>query len=267
MATIIDGTSGSDTLVAGSADTQLIGRTGSDSITGGVGNDTVNGNQGADVINGGAGDDVLKGDAAEDTIKGGTGDDYLMGGNGADSLNGGAGDDFLNGGAGNDVLSGGDGADVLYGGTGDDTISGGTGADILYGGAGNDWLDGGAGDDTYKFLGSFGNDTVKGTSFSDVDASVFSVSASQLWFSHAAGSTSLVVGVIGTSNQVTYTRWYENTLFQGDFVDVNGKSLDNSKVESLVSAMAAFTPPAAGQTSLPSAYNTALSPVIAANWM
>ena len=41
MATIIDGTSGSDTLVAGSTDTQLIGRAGSDSITGGVGDDMV----------------------------------------------------------------------------------------------------------------------------------------------------------------------------------------------------------------------------------
>ena len=218
-------------------------------------------------MNGNAGNDTMAGGTGDDFIKGDLGDDSLDGGLGNDTLQGGKGNDFLNGGAGDDVLSGGDGADVLYGGTGDDVISGGNGADILYGGAGNDWLDGGAGDDTYKFLGSFGNDTVQGTSFSDVDASVFSVSASQLWFSHAAGSTSLVVGVIGTSNQVTYTRWYENTSFQGDFVDVNGKSLDNSKVESLVSAMAAFSPPAAGQTSLPTAYNTALSPVIAANWM
>jgi hypothetical protein len=30
--------------------------------------------------------------------------------------------------------------------------------------------------------------------------------------------------------------------------------------------MAAFAPPAAGQTSLPSDYQSALAPVIAANW-
>jgi hypothetical protein len=33
-----------------------------------------------------------------------------------------------------------------------------------------------------------------------------------------------------------------------------------------VSAMAAFSPPAAGQTTLPANYQTALAPVIAANW-
>lgn len=34
----------------------------------------------------------------------------------------------------------------------------------------------------------------------------------------------------------------------------------------LVQAMAAFAPPSAGQTTLPPAYQTALAPVLAANW-
>jgi hypothetical protein len=37
-------------------------------------------------------------------------------------------------------------------------------------------------------------------------------------------------------------------------------------VENLVQAMAAFSPPAAGETTLPPAYQTSLEPVIAANW-
>jgi hypothetical protein len=40
----------------------------------------------------------------------------------------------------------------------------------------------------------------------------------------------------------------------------------DTKVEALVQAMAAFSPPAAGQTTLPPAYQTALAPVLAANW-
>jgi hypothetical protein len=37
-------------------------------------------------------------------------------------------------------------------------------------------------------------------------------------------------------------------------------------VQNLVNAMAAFAPPAAGQSTLPAAYATALTPVLAANW-
>jgi hypothetical protein len=40
----------------------------------------------------------------------------------------------------------------------------------------------------------------------------------------------------------------------------------DSQVNNLVNAMAAFSPPAAGQTTLSAAYATALNPVIVANW-
>jgi hypothetical protein len=40
----------------------------------------------------------------------------------------------------------------------------------------------------------------------------------------------------------------------------------NSQVDALVSAMAAFSPPSAGQTSLPANYQSALNTVLAANW-
>jgi len=44
------------------------------------------------------------------------------------------------------------------------------------------------------------------------------------------------------------------------------KTLLDSNVQNLVNAMASFAPPAAGQTSLPTAYQSSLAPVIAANW-
>jgi hypothetical protein len=50
------------------------------------------------------------------------------------------------------------------------------------------------------------------------------------------------------------------------FKTSNGKTLLDSQVNNLVNAMAAFAPPAAGQTTLPDNYAASLSPVIAANW-
>jgi len=50
------------------------------------------------------------------------------------------------------------------------------------------------------------------------------------------------------------------------FKTSDGKTWLSSKVKNLVNAMASFTPPAAGQTTLPQNYATALEPVITANW-
>ena len=47
---------------------------------------------------------------------------------------------------------------------------------------------------------------------------------------------------------------------------VKGIMMLDSQVQNLVNAMAAFAPPAAGQSTLPAAYATALTPVLAANW-
>ncbi len=51
-----------------------------------------------------------------------------------------------------------------------------------------------------------------------------------------------------------------------DIQTSNGMTLLDSQVQSLVDAMAAFSPPAAGQTTLSASYASALSPVIVANW-
>jgi hypothetical protein len=46
----------------------------------------------------------------------------------------------------------------------------------------------------------------------------------------------------------------------------NGKTLSDTKVQGLVDAMAGFTPPAVGQTTLPTSYQTTLNAVIASSW-
>ena len=74
---IINGTSGNNTLKGD--------RRGNE-INAGAGNDQVFGNGGNDVLNGDAGDDTMYGGADDDTLKGGEGDDILDGGPGADTF-------------------------------------------------------------------------------------------------------------------------------------------------------------------------------------
>ncbi|RMQ40696.1 Calcium binding hemolysin protein, partial [Pseudomonas cichorii] len=89
-------------------------------LDGTTGNDTITGYDTAD---------TLAGLAGNDTLYGRNGNDVLDGGDGRDSLNGEAGDDTLLGGAGNDTLNGGEGNDILDGGTGNDSLDGGKGSD------------------------------------------------------------------------------------------------------------------------------------------
>ena len=61
--------------------------------------------------------------------------------------------------------------------------------------------------------------------------------------------------------------WYLGSQHRVEqFKTSDGKTLLDSQVQNLVSAMAGFAPPAAGQTTLNSARAAALAPVIAANW-
>ncbi|MBK9311925.1 MAG: hypothetical protein IPN12_14660 [Rhodocyclaceae bacterium] len=185
------------------------------------------------------------------------------------------GNDTLTGLAINDTLDGGDGNDTIYGRAGDDTLTGGTGNDNLYGEAGNDTLDGGAGtdslvggagNDTYVLGRGHGADTVTENDSTSGNADLASflagVATDQIWFRHVGND--LEASIIGTSDKLTIKNWYSGSAYHVETAD-NHLLLD-SKVENLVQAMAAFSPPAAGQTTLPSNYQTALQPVIAANW-
>lgn len=153
-----------------------------------------------------------------------------------------------------------DGNDVLNGLDGNDRLAGGAGADTLIGGLGND---------TYKLGRGDGMDTIQENdataSNSDVAQFDTGIAVDQLWFRQV--SDNLEVSIIGTSDAFTISNWYLGNQYQVEqFKTSDGKTLLDSQVQNLVDAMAAFAPPAAGQTTLSASYTAALSPVIAANW-
>ncbi|KIP15197.1 proconvertase P-domain protein [Burkholderia sp. MSHR3999] len=91
------------------------------------------------------------------------------------------------------------------------------------------------------------------------------VSSSNLWFQEVGQD--LQITVDGTGESVTLKNWYAATPERaGSIVAGDGKTLSASSVNQLVQAMAAFAPPAAGQTSLPAAEQQTLQPVLAASW-
>jgi len=87
-----------------------------------------------------------------------------------------------------------------------------------------------------------------------------SVHASQLWFTREGDA--LKVSIIGTADSFTVEGWYLGSQYQIEDV----LSLNVAKVQQLVDAMASFTPPAEGQTTLPADVQARLAPVIAAAW-
>ena len=158
------------------------------------------------------------------------------------------------------LLSGNSAANTLTGAAGNDTLDGGAGADTLIGGTGND---------TYRFDRGYGADTVSenDATIGNTDLAKFAsgIANDQLWFRHVANN--LEVSIIGTSDKMTLQNWYTGSANHVEqFKTFDNKLLLDTSVENLVQAMAAFTPPAAGQTTLPPAYQTALAPVLAANW-
>ena len=233
-----------------------------------------------------AGNDYLYGYAGNDTLDGEGGNDYLYGNNGNDTLNGGAGNDWLYGQGGNDTLNGGAGVDRLYGGAGNDTLNGGSGNDWLYGqggndtldgGSGNDYLEGGSGADTYLFGKGSGSDTLDNDSAASTENDRVSlgagVSADQVWLERVGNNLRLTL--YETGDKLTVQNWYSGATYRVRGFDLgNGRALLENQVENqvanlvanLVSAMAAFSPPVAGQTSLPANYQETLNAVIAVNW-
>ncbi len=182
--------------------------------------------------------------------------------------------DSLSGLAGNDKLYGLGGNDILSGGAGDDELNGGAGADTLIGGTGNDRLYGDRGNDLYQFERGGGQDVIDDF---DPDANTdvlqfgSGIAADQLWFSK--NGWDLEVGVIGTSDKVTVSKWsfwgegtWEDAQQIEQFRTADGKVLMASQVDQMVQAMAAFAPPAPGEVKLSENYQASLNAVIAANW-
>lgn len=163
---VVLGTTGRDTIIAGSGDDVVCGGGSADRIEGGSGDDLIYGGGGSDSIDAGPGDDVVFGQIGGDTIWGHDGSDKLLGGPGYDTLYGGSGDDNVQGAGGNDRLYGGDGDDSVFGKAGDDHMYGDDGDDELYAAGGNDTVEGGNGAD--RLQGAAGNDTMSGGAGNDV---------------------------------------------------------------------------------------------------
>ncbi len=228
---------------------------------GGSGNDTLSGSSISvtnDEIYGYEGNDLLRGYDGDDSAYGGAGNDTVYGGDGNDAVYGEAGPDILYGEKGQDVLVGGDGNDSIYGGNSND---------VMAGGAGADYLEGGSGSDTYQFSQSGGGDTINNydTSTSSTDTlTLLDANRENIWFSHSGNN--LVITVAGTTDQVTVTNWYGGTSYQLDTFTVSGCALQNTAVDQLVSAMAAYAVPYGAGNDIPQAVQDALAPVISATW-
>jgi Ca2+-binding RTX toxin-like protein len=274
-------------------------------LEGGVGADELDGGVGLDTMVGGSGNDYyhLDGDYLDfelvgiDTIieldGGGTDtvvadvDTYVLGDHvenlvmtGKASVNHGTGNSLANnitGSTAHDELRGLGGDDTLLGGAGNDTLYGDAGNDSLEGGAGHDRMEGGQGNDVLKALSTTSNntyswgrgdgqDTLTDAGGNDLLNITQSVTADQVWLRHAGND--LEISIIGGGDRFTVVNWYTGTAGRVEKLKLaDGRSLTSDRVQNMVDAMAAFTPPAQGQTTLPSNYQTALSQTIAANWV
>jgi Ca2+-binding RTX toxin-like protein len=258
-----------DLNLTGTANLNGTGNAGQNMVVGNAGNNRLDGGAGKDLMVGSKGDDTYVVDIAGDVT-------WEVANEGLDTVESSiswtlqtntenltlTGTTAING-TGNEL------ANTIVGNSTANTLTGNAGNDTLDGGAGNDTLTGGVGNDTYRFGSGYGADIIveNDATASNTDIALFGagITTDQLWFRHVGNN--LEVDVIGTSNSLTIRNWYSGPANHVEQFKTNdGKVLLDTNVESLVQAMASFTPPAAGQTTLPPNYQAALTPVLAANW-
>jgi hypothetical protein len=91
------------------------------------------------------------------------------------------------------------------------------------------------------------------------------IDVDQLWFRHVGSA--LEISVIGTADKVTVSNWYGGAANHVERIQVaDGHYLLDARVEQLVQAMAAMTPPGAGQYELSASQHQQLDAVLAASW-
>jgi len=142
-------------------------------------------------------------------------------------------------------------------------------ANALSGNSGNNTLAGGAGGDTYLAYRGMAQDRIVENDVTAGNTDVLSFGAGiandQLWFRHTGND--LEVSIIGTADKATLQNWYLGDAYHAEQIrSGDGKTLQHTDVDKLVSAMAAFAQPGMGQASLTASQQTALAPVLAANW-
>ena len=252
-----------------SLDNILTGNSAANTLIGGAGNDTLNGGAGTDTLIGGSGDDTYVVDVYTDVVT-------ELENEGIDTIQSST-SWTLTANFENLVLTGTAGIkgngntldNVIVGNSGANTINGGAGNDTLSGGAGNDTLNGATGNDRYLFGRGDGIDSVTDSDTTVGNADVLQLSSdvasNQLWFQHVGNN--LEISIIGTGDKTVVQNWYSGSANHIEQIKSgDGKVLLDSQVDALVSAMAGFNPPVAGQISLNQQQQDALQPVLAANW-
>jgi Ca2+-binding RTX toxin-like protein len=252
LANVLTGNSANNTLTGGDGDDYLDGLGGTDAMIGGLGNDTFVVAQTTDVTT----ENAAQG---TDTVRAGI--TWTLANNvenliltGTTAING-TGNTLDN------ALTGNSAVNALVGNAGADTLDGAGGADTLTGGVGND---------AYRLARGYGADTVVENDATagnnDIAQFLAGVVREQVWFLRAGNN--LEASIIGTSDKLIVKDWYLGTQYRTEQFKTtdDARTLLAANVQNLVNAMAAFSAPAAGQTTLPPAYQSALLPVIAANW-
>jgi Ca2+-binding RTX toxin-like protein len=252
--------------------TGAINGTGNSLSNGILGNDASNwldGGIGADYLTGGRGDDVYIVDQSADVVteflaqgidevRSSVG--WVLGANLENITLTGSAAIFATGNELNNVMVGNGAANTLIGNQGNDILDGRAGADKLTGGVGND---------TYIVGRGYGAEliTESDSTAGNTDVVQFQagIATEQLWFRHLGND--LEVSIIGTNDKATIQNWYLGGQYHVEqFKTADGHVLADSQVEALVSAMASFSPPPIGQTTLTQQYQDSLGPTIAANW-
>ena len=234
--------------------------------TGNASNNVLTGNSANNSLFGGAGNDTIDGGAGNDTMLGGTGDDTYVVNIATDVIT-----ELVNEGADtvrstvtltlssnveNLVLTGtsainGTGNTLdnsISGNTANNSLTGAAGNDKLDGGAGNDMLIGGAGADSYVFGRGWGLDTVQenDVTANTSDRMLFGAGIAKADTRFVRNGNNLEVSIAGTTDKLVVQNWYLGTQHQVElFQYADGTNTTNAQVAGLLSAMAAFTAPAA----------------------
>ncbi|PTQ89028.1 nidogen-like domain-containing protein [Agitococcus lubricus] len=234
------------------------GNSSSNYLLGNASNNTLRGAAGNDTIDGGAGIDVASYEYAANAVTVNLMTGRSSGADGADTL---LNIENITGSAYNDVLTGNEYNNFIIGNAGNDTLTG---------GLGNDTLSGRTGNDTYAFSRGDAVDSIFDTdaAVGNQDTILFKtgIATTQLWFKHVGNN--LELSIIGTTDKLIVRDWYLSTNNHIELFKLtdNNKTLSDTNVENLVTAMASMSPPPVGTTTLDSSQYASVLSVIAANW-
>jgi hypothetical protein len=143
----INGTVGSDTIVAVGGSYTVNGNGGDDQVCTGRGADTIKTLGGKDRVIDKGGANVIRSGARKDAITTGAGNDRILTGRGGDTVASGRGKDRVGTGRGADTVKSGRGRDRIRAGSGGNNVSGGAGNDWIVTGEHSDTIHGGPGRD------------------------------------------------------------------------------------------------------------------------